>query len=708
MYIETATGGYYLYFYEGGTKNYLKISDESAGAGVTTSNSSATVFVWDSSLKTMKVADAENNRALALDPTKTFTTFSTYDVKNTQYNYVSFKTADGTEFNPGTGGSGGGSSGGGTTGGTTPSSHTYTDFTAEEKGYFTQYIGVQLPFVPNDEYYIDDYYGNETPNYVYGFNFYTFGNTEAEFTAYRALIAESFDFQEQYEDEEYGDTWYVYSDGDVVIEVTYYYYEGSWVIDLYAYSMTLSEEMDEGSSGGTVGGGTTGGTTDVDLITNDGKGLPADNGGNGYVDVDFTAADKVKDVTDQGYYLDGCPTVGSPAVLVIPVEFKDITAASRGYTIDKIVTAFTGGEGTTDYHSVEEYYKISSYGQLDLDVTVLDTWFRPANNSSYYLDYTIDYYGSEVEAGDQLIINEVLAYLEGEMDLSQFDSDGNGAIDAIVLINTLEIDSDVTMQWAYRYWNIYTDSNDEYYTYDGVYANDYLWASYAFMYETLDDDGYPIYTDTTAMNTYTYIHEFGHVLGADDYYDTAGVGSPMDGCDVMDYMLGDHNAFTKFNYGWLTSSRLVVTDTSVTLTIEDFSKNGDTVIIANNWDEDLGAYQEYFIVVYYTNSGLNSGDAGYFSRDGIIVYRINASLYAEEYYGEVYYDIYNNNTDPSDSYGTEDNLIEFVQSSAGNFTYVEGDTLPTVTLSGGDELVYTFVVDSIGTDSATVTFTKAA
>ena len=233
--------------------------------------------------------------------------------------------------------------------------------------------------------------------------------------------------------------------------------------------------------------------------------------------------------------------------------------------------------------------------------------------------------------------------------------------------------------------------------------------AYAFMYEITDSNGNTEFTDTSALNTYTYIHEFGHILGADDYYDTSGESSPMDGCDVMDSMLGDHNAFTKFNYGWITDSRLVVTDSSVTLTLEDFTETGDTIIIANNWDATLGAYQEYFIVVYYTNNGLNGGDlAGYFSRDGIVVYRINSSLYAETLEGTTYYDIYNNNTSPSDEYGTEDNLIEFVKSANDTFTYVAGDTLPTVTLTSGDSLIYTFVVDSIDADSATITFSKTA
>ena len=113
-------------------------------------------------------------------------------------------------------------------------------------------------------------------------------------------------------------------------------------------------------------------------------------------------------------------------------------------------------------------------------------------------------------------------------------------------------------------------------------------------------------------------------------------------------------------------------------------------------------------MVYYTNNGLNSGDNGYFSRDGIVVYHINSSLYKEEYNGEIYYDVYNNNTDPSDpdGYGTENNLIEFVKSANDTYTYIAGDALPTVKDDSGNTLGYTFTVDSLTADTATITFTK--
>ena len=563
-------------------------------------------------------------------------------------------------------------------GGNTDSSYLYTSFTSSEVNLFNQYFGQAIPFLACDEYYVEEYtYEDEV-----GLNYYTFGNTSSDFNIYRNQFS-SYTLVDTYYDE-YGDAWYTYYNGSFYVDMSYYETEDyGWCVDVFIFTYNGSDN--NGGNNGNSGSAN----------------LPED--ADGVFDIDFTKAENVKDVTDQGYYIDGCPTKGSPAVLVIPVEFRDVTAASKGYTTDAIMNAFIKN-GECDYYSVYDYYYISSYGQLTLDITVLDYWFRPQYSSSYYANATMDYDGEDILIGDQMVMDEALAYLATIMDLSKFDSDNNGIIDAVVLINTLEIKEN-DFNWAYRYWNLYADNDGYYYEYDGVSANDYLWASYQFLYET--DDGQS-FDDTSAMNTYTFIHEFGHVLGADDYYDTARVDDPMGGYDIMDAMTGDHNAFTKFNYGWLTSSRLVVTDSSVTLRLEDFSKNGDTIIIANSWDEKLGAYQEYYIVVYYTSNVLNDPDlgGGYFARDGIVVYHVNAALYAENYDGETYYDIYNNNTDYSDDYGTKDNLIEFVLSESDTYTYIVGDTLPTVTDDNGNKLCYTFTVDALDGEYATITFTK--
>lgn len=595
-------------------------------------------------------------------------------------------------FTPGGENQGGNDQGGG---GSSSVEHIYTEFSSDEFNLIFDILGIPLPFIPSDEYYVDEY----ELDGEYGINYYAFGNTKEEFSEYLDKFY-LYSYDGSYEDD-YGDTWYCYSvDYEIYIDVSHYYFEGDYVVDLYAYY--IIEDGDSGSGSGDSGNTGGGQEDDKDVITNSGAGLPED--ADGVVDVDFTKAENVKDVTDQGYYLDGCPTVGSPAVLVIPVDFIDSTAQSKGYTTDTLVNAFAK-DGVTDYYSVYDYYYISSYGKLDLDVTVLDYWFRPQYSSTYYYNATYDYYGEQIAIGDQLILDEALAYLEAIMDLSDFDSDGNGIIDAVVLVNTLDVGEE-DFYWAYRYWNVYTDDEGYFFEYDGVSANDYMWVSYQFLHEGYNDSGETVYTDTDAMNTYTFIHEFGHLLGADDYYDTEYNYDPMYGCDIMDSMLGDHNPYTKFNLGWITSSRLVVTDTSVTLTLGDFAVSGDTVIIANNWNEKLGAYQEYYVIIYYKNTGLNAGEnAGYFARDGVVVYHVNSSLFKEVIDGETYYDVYNNNTSPSSEYGSEDNLIEYVKSAKDTFTYIEGDTMPDTVDDMGDPLSFTFTVDSVTEEYATITFT---
>ena len=443
-----------------------------------------------------------------------------------------------------------------------------------------------------------------------------------------------------------------------------------------------------------------------EIITNEGAGLP--EGEEGIFKIDFTKADKVKNVTDQGYYLGGCPTTGKVPVLVIPVEFSDSPAASKGYTIQTIQNAFYGNR--TNYYSVEEYYYLSSYGNLDLDFNVLDHWFKPEFSSKHYEKLTdIDEYGEEYYVGDQVIMDEALSYLEDVMDLSAYDSDKNGIIDAVVMVNTLTVNPEKDFHWAYRGWNTYTDEDGNKQEYDGVSANDYLWMAYGFMHESSDSEGNPIYTNKSILNTFTYIHEFGHILGADDYYDTEYLSdsTPLEGYDIMDETLGDHNPYTKFNYGWITTSRLITTDTSVTLTLESFEKSGDTIIIANNWDESLGVYQEYYVIIYYTKTLLNRTANGYFLNNGIVVYHVNASLYSYELDGKTFYDVYNNNT----SYlgilgtGTKDNLIELVK-SGGAVLFTKGNSLKTQTDDLGNELCYTFTVDLLTNNSATLTFTK--
>ena len=100
---------------------------------------------------------------------------------------------------------------------------------------------------------------------------------------------------------------------------------------------------------------------------------------------------------------------------------------------------------------------------------------------------------------------------------------------------------------------------------------------------------------------------------------------------------------------------------------------------------------------------------GFFEDEGILVYHVNATLKKETYGGEIYYSLKNNNTDPSDAYGTEDNLIELIKSADGGYVFDEYDSLAAnQKMDDGKNVSYVFTVNNIAEDGATVTFRKNA
>lgn len=98
---------------------------------------------------------------------------------------------------------------------------------------------------------------------------------------------------------------------------------------------------------------------------------------------------------------------------------------------------------------------------------------------------------------------------------------------------------------------------------------------------------------------------------------------------MMDFNIGDHNAFSKFSLGWINP--VVATD-SVTVELDPFETSGDCLILSTNTIEN--AFNEYFIVEYYTPDNLFELDSLYsyvnypkFSRQkGIRIFHIDARL----------------------------------------------------------------------------------
>ena len=288
----------------------------------------------------------------------------------------------------------------------------------------------------------------------------------------------------------------------------------------------------------------------------------------------------------------GLPSTGNIDALVIPVQFKYDTITQS--QLNKLNIAFNGTSEQTGWESVKTYYQKASYGKLNLSFDIQSV-YQAKNTASYYEQYkqTVTEGGETFEiTGEKLILKEALAYYEPLIDLNKYDTNGDGAIDAVYLIYSAPVDYDYAeFYWAYVAWYYGQEQ------YDGLDAYFYLFAGFDFMDEDVDK------LDGMKINASTYIHETGHLLGLDDYYDydkKAGSNEGLGGADMMDYTVGDQNVYSKIMLGWLEPT--IVTSTS-TLTLSS-SQKASAILIPLNFDNSY--FCEYLLIDLYTADGINA------------------------------------------------------------------------------------------------------
>lgn len=337
-----------------------------------------------------------------------------------------------------------------------------------------------------------------------------------------------------------------------------------------------------------------------------------------YPDID--SMDLLEDLLLEEEVYVGLPSTQSASALIIPVDFRDYTFTA--WDLDRLEKAFFGTEADTGWESVKSYYEESSYGKLAFSGTVLDV-FHTNENASYYSNlYKTDLH-PEYE-----IIHDALTFYDSQIDYSLYDQNDDTYIDALYFVyaapvyfeDVLFSANNVDLWWA----SVSEYFTDDYEYYDGVEANYYFWAGLDFMDEPLVA-GYP-HSTYVETNCSTYIHETGHMLGLEDYYDyddSVGPDGGLGGADMMDYTVGDHNPFSKILLGWTTP--LVVSGKTTTVTLHPFFSTGEAVLISPGWK---GTYfDEYFLIDFYVPTGLNAAQAGYdglFTQSGIRIYHINA------------------------------------------------------------------------------------
>lgn len=290
----------------------------------------------------------------------------------------------------------------------------------------------------------------------------------------------------------------------------------------------------------------------------------------------------------------GMPTTGTVKILALLISFSDYAGTTPVATFESRL--FGSGSGSPPFDSLKNFYQRSSYDQLTITGDVLGWYQTPYARSTV----------AETDAGRQNLIEEALNYYDAQgHDFSQYDNDGDGAIDYFCVFW-----AGPHGEWAEFWWGYYTWFGDSAYRLDGKRLTNYSW-----QWELYD---YP----SGSFSPSTIVHETGHALGAPDLYDYDDAVGPRGGVGGLDIMdgTGDHNCFTKFMFDWLTPT--VVSSGSQTVTLRASGLYPDAALFMPG--ATGGIFGEYFMVQNRDRAG---NDANLFTgSDGLIIWHIDSRL----------------------------------------------------------------------------------
>ncbi|MGV8827884.1 MAG: M6 family metalloprotease domain-containing protein [Breznakibacter sp.] len=305
------------------------------------------------------------------------------------------------------------------------------------------------------------------------------------------------------------------------------------------------------------------------------------------------------------------PSTGKRKLLMILVNFSD---TQLSYTQENF-NDYMNQVGYNGKGSFRDFYLENSYGQLDIETTV-SRWVTVSKGH--------DYYGRDDDENAYELLIEAINLLDDEINFKDFDNDNDGYVDGIAMIHQGQGEeytgSDENNIWSHS-WTLGSalyPANPP--MKDGVYIN-----SYTIQPEIRAGKG------NTAMSTIGVMcHEFGHNLGAPDYYDTSGNGN--NGTGYWDLMAagswngnsGDrpahHNAYQKSEYGWLNLKDLADNNAVVLKPVVD---------VPEAYKINTTTAGEFFVLENRQKKGVFDVAL---PGSGMIVYHVDENFIRQKYY----------------------------------------------------------------------------
>jgi len=296
------------------------------------------------------------------------------------------------------------------------------------------------------------------------------------------------------------------------------------------------------------------------------------------------------------------PSTGNRRLLVILVGFQDVPFSLPQADFSGLMNQ----PGFNGFGSFKEYHTDNSFGQLTVDSTVV---------GPYTCSHEMAWYGTNRGGWDarprNMVQEGVDAAEAAGLDFSQFDNDGNGYVDGIIVIHAgydEAAGAPPESIWSHA-WTLGPKKR----TYDGVIIDDYA--------TTPELSGI---SGTAISDIGVLVHEFGHNMGLPDTYDTdyeqgggyaygPGYFDVMgDGCwNNGGFTPSNHIAYGKSMLGWQNPTVLNGLTTSITLP----NSNDNNV----SYRIDTTTDNEYFLLENRQQTGWDT----YIEGHGLLIYHID-------------------------------------------------------------------------------------
>ncbi|MGD9977295.1 MAG: M6 family metalloprotease domain-containing protein [Bacteroidales bacterium] len=299
------------------------------------------------------------------------------------------------------------------------------------------------------------------------------------------------------------------------------------------------------------------------------------------------------------------PTTGNRKLICILMSYKDKAFTKTQSDFNNLFNqvGYTAGGATG---SVKDFYNENSWNQFNLTVDV----FGP-----YTASQNMSYYGANDASGNdqnpRALVTEAVNLADASANFANYDNDGDGTVDGVYVIYAgygEEAGASTDCIWAHA-WSISTVVKD------GVSISKYSCSS-----ELSGTSG----TTITAIGV--ICHEFGHVLGAPDYYDTDySTGGQFYGTGYWDLMASGswnnngitpahHNAYTKVKvYGWASAT---VLSSAASISVTPAESNQSFYQINSTTSG------EYWIMENRQQTGFDANIPGH----GLLVYHVHSTI----------------------------------------------------------------------------------